>query len=73
MRARAATATLVKQDNPENRGVKIATHCGAASAPRPAMQHDNRYSIRVASLFHINAVAITHIHHPLVKRINRRV
>ena len=67
---RPATAPLIKQNYPENIGIKIPPHRRAAPTPRPAMQHDDRNPPWIAALLDINPVPAANIHHPLIKGIN---
>ena len=73
MRFRQATATLIKQDNPIDLGVKVAPHRRAASATGAAMHNNHRQPLRIARLFHIDHMTIAHVQHPLVEGLDRRV
>jgi hypothetical protein len=73
MRARTATAALIKQHHTVNRGIKIAPHCRAAATPRPAVQHQNRDAVRVATLLYKHPMALACVNHALVKGLYRRV
>ena len=64
---RPTAAPLIKQDHAIHFGIEIAPHGGAASAPRTAVQNQNRDAVRVSALFDIDRMAITDIEHPLVK------
>ena len=73
MRARPATAALVKQDDAVDRGVEVAAHRRRAAAARPAVEDDDGDAIGPPALFHIDAVTIAHVDHALIERIDRRV
>ena len=73
MRPRPPAPALVEQDHAIHCRIEIAPHRRAASAPRTAMQHHHGYSLRIATLFDINAVPVTHVDHPLIERVDRRV
>ena len=73
VRFRAAAATLVEQDGAEDARVEIAAHGGGTAAARPAVEDDDGNAIRAAALLDIHPVAIAHVDHALIERVDRRV
>jgi hypothetical protein len=70
MRPRPATAALVKQNDTIVFRVEIAAHCWTASTTGPTMEHNNRHAVGVATLFNIDAMALSYVQHPLVIGVN---
>ena len=70
---RAATAALIEQDHSVSLGIEKPTHRRATPAARPAMKDKRGDTVRIAALFDIDTVPITHIQHPLIEGINRRI
>ena len=73
MRARPATPTLIKQDDPVVRRVEVAPHCRGRAAAGTAVQDHNRRPIRVAALLHVDLVPIANTHHPLIEWFDLRI
>jgi len=61
MGARAATSTLIKQNDPPHIGVEIAPHRWATAATGATMQHNHRRAFRVATLLYIDAVPLAYL------------
>ena len=70
---RAAAAALIEQHNAVDGRVEIPPHRRRTAASRPAMQHQHRHPLGIATLLDIDTVAVAHINDPLIERINRRV
>ena len=73
MRARAAAAALVEQHDAEGARVEVAAHGGRTAAPGAAVEDDYGDAFGIAALFDIDPVAVAHIYHALIERVDRRV
>src|SRR6056297_4067399 len=71
MRARAATAALIEEDDSVDLGIEVSPHRRAASAARPAMQDNDRKAIGPARLLHIDRVTVAYIEHLPVEGFDR--
>ena len=72
MGPRPAASALIEQDDPPVLGVEIPPHRGAAAAARTAMKDHHRRPLGIAALLHIDMMAVAHVQHALVKRVDRR-
>jgi hypothetical protein len=71
--ARTAAAALVEEDDAEDARVEVAAHGGGAASSRTAVEDDDGNSVGATALFDIDPVAVAHIYHALIERVDRRV
>ena len=53
--------------------IKVPAHRRATTTTRTTVQHDNRDTIWISALFHVNAMTVADIQHTLIIGINRLV
>jgi hypothetical protein len=56
----------------QSSGLKYRRIAGEQPPPGPPCKHDHRRALGIAALLDIELVAIAHIQHPLVERVDRR-
>ena len=64
---------LIEQNNTKYAWVKITSHRGAAPTTWPAMQNNDRYSVRTSTLLDIDFMTVANLQHTLIERLNRRI
>ncbi len=53
---RATAAALIEKNDTVFLWIMQASHCGRDAAARPTVDHDNRFTIRIAALLDMDAV-----------------
>ena len=73
VRGRQAAAPLIQDDDAVGIGVEEATPLGTAATTRATMQENHRLALRVAALFDVELLTVTHVNHLGVIGLNRRI
>jgi hypothetical protein len=73
MRRAAPASALVEQDDPVAIRIEVLASARLASPAGAAVHEQGGFAVGVAAGLPVHAVAVTHVEHPVVVRVDRRV